>query len=67
MRLQLESKIDADDTYELEAWAEAFDVFAWHIRQAVSIVGNDALSVKNYLHAMGHIGARSSSPIHDGT
>ena len=65
MRLQLDSEIDIADTTDLEAWAEAFDVFAWHIQQAVKIVGSNALAVKNYLNAMGHIGARSSSPLHN--
>lgn len=64
MRLQLDSEIDVADHTDLEAWAEAFDVFGWHIQQAVKVVGKNALSVKNYLHAMGHIGARSSSPAH---
>lgn len=65
MRLQLHSEIDTSDSCELEAWAEAFDVFAWHIQQAVKIVGKNALAVKKYLNAMGHIGSRSSSPLYD--
>ena len=63
MKLQLDSEIDVADRGDLEAWAEAFDVFGWHIHQAVKTVGNNALAVKNYLYAMGHIGARSSSPV----
>ena len=61
MRLQLDSEIDIADRDDVEAWAEAFDVFGSHIREAVGSVGKNALAVKNYLHAMGHLGVRSSS------
>ncbi|HZZ95019.1 MAG TPA: hypothetical protein VFE23_20840 [Usitatibacter sp.] len=61
MELQVESEIDTADVGDLEAWAEAFDVFAWHVHQAVGTVGANALSVKNYLFQMGQIGERSSS------
>ncbi|HZZ93026.1 MAG TPA: DUF3606 domain-containing protein [Usitatibacter sp.] len=65
MKLQLDSEIDSSDVRDVEAWAEAFDVFGWHIEQAVRTVGANALSVKNYLFVMGHLGARSSSRIQD--
>ena len=63
MKLLLDRDIDVADFAHLEAWAEAFDVFGWHIRHAVNIVGKNPRAVKNYLHAMGHTGARSSSPV----
>ena len=66
MNLQLDSEIDPGDRKDLEAWAEAFDVFVSHIEHALRVVGPNALAVKNYLHANGHIGARSSSSMHDG-
>lgn len=62
MNLRLDSEIDVGDRRDLEAWAEAFDVFAWHVQQAVRSVGPRPRAVRNYLSAMGHIGARSSSP-----
>jgi len=62
MKLRLDSEIDVRNRRDLEAWAEAFDVFAWHVQQAVRIVGSRPRAVKNYLYAMGHVGARSSSP-----
>ena len=62
MKLRFDSEIDVGNRSDLEAWAEAFDVFAWHVQQAVRSVGSKPRAVRNYLLAMGHIGARSSSP-----
>jgi hypothetical protein len=65
MKLSLQERIDPSNRESVEAWAEAFDVFPSQILTAIRFVSTRAQSVQNYLHAMGQIGTRSSSPIYD--